>query len=138
MRHGISLFVGFLRGGIPCSARNGGFRRLFQQTANRDLADMWRLLSAFTGETHCYARHRREFINCPASAFEGSVPLATAQERPDNLPFALVTTYTIAAMETHGKEALPPAFVNVVVKSGLHSSPPACCAEVTRERAEVS
>jgi hypothetical protein len=35
LRHGISLFVGFWRGGIPCCARNGEFRSLFQQAANR-------------------------------------------------------------------------------------------------------
>src|ERR1700734_796777 len=34
-RPGISLFVGFRRGGIPCCARNGEFRSLFQQAANR-------------------------------------------------------------------------------------------------------
>jgi hypothetical protein len=37
LRHGISLFVGFWRGGILYSVRDGVFRSLFQQTANRDL-----------------------------------------------------------------------------------------------------
>src|ERR1019366_5677333 len=35
MRHGISLFVGFWRGGIPCCARNDRFRSLFQQAVRR-------------------------------------------------------------------------------------------------------
>src|SRR5271156_3261089 len=34
LRHGISLFVGFWRGGILYSVRDGVFRSLFQQTAN--------------------------------------------------------------------------------------------------------
>jgi hypothetical protein len=38
LRHGISLFVGFWRGGILYSVRDGVFRSLFQQPANRDLA----------------------------------------------------------------------------------------------------
>jgi hypothetical protein len=70
---------------------------------NQDLADVPRLLGAFAGEANCYAGHRREFSYCSASALEGSVPLATAQERPDNLPFAVVAMDTIAAMETHGE-----------------------------------
>ena len=45
LRHGISLFVGFWRGGIHYSVRDGVFRSLFQQTANRavDYADAWTL-----------------------------------------------------------------------------------------------
>src|SRR5580658_6741508 len=37
LRHGISLFVGFWRGGILYSVRDGVIRSLFQQTANRRL-----------------------------------------------------------------------------------------------------
>jgi hypothetical protein len=70
---------------------------------NWELAGVPRLLSAFAGETHCYAGHRTELSYCAASSLEGSVPLATVQERPDNLPFALVAMDTIAAMEAHGK-----------------------------------
>jgi len=36
-RPGTSLFVGFQQGGIPCCARNGEFRSLFQQAANQEL-----------------------------------------------------------------------------------------------------
>jgi hypothetical protein len=39
-RHGISLFVGFWRGGILYSVRDGVFRSLFQQTANQDLRQL--------------------------------------------------------------------------------------------------
>jgi hypothetical protein len=35
LRHGISLFVGFWRGGILHSVRDGVFRSLFQQTVSR-------------------------------------------------------------------------------------------------------
>jgi hypothetical protein len=37
LRHGISLFVGFWRGGIFYSVRDGVFRSLFQQPANQEL-----------------------------------------------------------------------------------------------------
>jgi hypothetical protein len=40
MRHGNSLFVGYWRGGIPCSARNDRFRSLFQQAA-RDVYSLY-------------------------------------------------------------------------------------------------
>jgi hypothetical protein len=40
MRHGNSLFVGYWRGGIPCSARNDRFRSLFQQAARKPRREM--------------------------------------------------------------------------------------------------
>src|SRR5580698_10645057 len=46
LRHGISLFVGFWRGGILYSVRDGVFRSLFQQPANR-------ALTAHGGITRC-------------------------------------------------------------------------------------
>jgi|HubBroStandDraft_4_1064222.scaffolds.fasta_scaffold16920_1 hypothetical protein len=35
MRHGICLVVGFRRGRIRCSARNGAFKSIFQRTVSR-------------------------------------------------------------------------------------------------------
>jgi hypothetical protein len=49
VRHGISLFVGFWRGGIPYIVRDGVFRSLFQQTANQEFA-RWNFPEATSGE----------------------------------------------------------------------------------------
>src|SRR6202042_1942995 len=48
-RPGASLFVGFQQGGIPCCARNGEFRSLFQQAANQASGIQSINTSAFTG-----------------------------------------------------------------------------------------
>jgi hypothetical protein len=45
LRHGISFFVGFWRGGILYSVRDGVFRSLFQQTANQALTVLSRTVA---------------------------------------------------------------------------------------------
>src|SRR5580658_9655178 len=49
LRHGISLLVGFWRGGILYSVRDGVFRSIFQQTVNRPLAGRFAIRAEVEG-----------------------------------------------------------------------------------------
>lgn len=94
------------------------------------------LLGTFAGESHCNARHGSEFGDRSASALKRSVPLTTAQERPDNLPRTFVATNAVAAMDANREQAILPTFMDVVAKPDPHSSP-AASASLEQEGPEV-
>jgi hypothetical protein len=75
-----------------------------------------RLLNAFAGCAHRNVWQRSDFSYGLASVLVGTVPLASAQERADKLPFTVVAVDAIAAMDGNRELAIPPAFVNVVAK----------------------
>jgi hypothetical protein len=75
-----------------------------------------RLLNALACYTHRNGRQRCDFSYGLGSVLVGTVPLATAQERTDKLPFTVVAVDAIAAMDGNRELAIPPTFVNVVAK----------------------
>ncbi len=82
-------------------------------------------LNTFAGNPPRHAMDRSEVSYCLASASVRTVPFATAQERTDELPFAVVAMDAIAAMEGHRELAIQPAFVDVV-GGGLRDTTPTC------------
>ena len=78
-------------------------------------------MNAFADYTYRDASDGRKLSYRLASIFVWTVPFATAQERTDELPPAVVAMDAIAAMESHCKLAIPPAFVNVVGNCPRHT-----------------
>jgi hypothetical protein len=65
------------------------------------------------------------------------MPFSAPQKRPDDLPFAIVATDTIPAMDRHRELAPLPALVNVIIESSLHHRHQAVAPKSNKESAGV-